>query len=164
MTLRHINKELRRHAPFTLAGAVSGIFIMAGLALANAPARWMETLFWTFHPLHVFLSAMVTASMYRFHGRHKFWPTVVVGYFGSIGIATLNDCIIPFIGETLLELPNRGLHLGVIENGGWSTPWHSQESGLRCIDRTRVFRIPAMSCGVRIGRTPLVMCLNPPAQ
>lgn len=51
----------------------------------------------------------------RAYGSRTFWPTVVVGYFGSIGIATLSDCIIPFIGETLLELPNRGLHLGVVE-------------------------------------------------
>ena len=39
---------------------------------------------------------------------------VVVGYIGSIGIATLSDCIIPFIGEKMLHMPNPGLHLGFI--------------------------------------------------
>lgn len=39
----------------------------------------------------------------------------MIGYFGSIGIATLSDCIIPYIGEILLDLPHRGLHLGFIE-------------------------------------------------
>lgn len=115
MTLTYINKELRRHAPFTLAGAVTGMAIMAGSVLLDPSTHVKEGLFWTFHPLHVFLSAMVTASMYRYHGSRKIGPTVVVGYVGSIGIATLSDCVMPFIGETLLELPNRGLHLGVIE-------------------------------------------------
>jgi len=59
----------------------------------------------------------VTASMYKIHvkRRLKFWALVVVGYTGSIGIATLSDSIIPFIGEALLHLPNRGIHIGFIE-------------------------------------------------
>ena len=38
-----------------------------------------------------------------------------MGYFGSVGIATLSDCVIPYIGESLLNLPNRAVHLGFIE-------------------------------------------------
>jgi hypothetical protein len=34
---------------------------------------------------------------------------------GSVGIATISDCVIPYVGETLLELPNRGVHLGFVE-------------------------------------------------
>ncbi len=114
MTLRHIKTELRRHAPFTVAGAASGILIMAFFVVAKIPARLVETLFWTFHPLHVFLSALVTTSMYRFHGRRRLWLAIAVGYLGSVGIATLSDSIIPFVGEWMLGLPNRGLHLGVV--------------------------------------------------
>ena len=53
--------------------------------------------------------------MYRLHNRASLWPTIAVGYVGSLGIATLSDCIIPYVGECLLGLPNREIHLGFIE-------------------------------------------------
>jgi len=39
----------------------------------------------------------------------------MIGYAGSIGIATLSDSVIPFLGETLLNMPHREIHLGFIE-------------------------------------------------
>ena len=115
MKMRTIAKELRVHAPFTAFGTVTGIVIMAAVIHAQLPKGASSTLFWTFHPLHVLLSAFVTAGMYRLHGAGGLWRTLLIGYFGSIGIATLSDSIIPYIGEVLLDLPHRGVHLGVIE-------------------------------------------------
>jgi len=40
---------------------------------------------------------------------------LLIGYTGSVGIATLSDSIIPFVGESLLNLPNKGIHIGFIE-------------------------------------------------
>lgn len=54
--------------------------------------------------------------MYRRHGGRGVWRTLWVGYLGSVGVATLSDCIIPFIGETLLNLPHRQLHFGFIDD------------------------------------------------
>ena len=110
-----IRKELRAHVPFTAFGTVTGIVIMAVVIHARLPKGTSSALFWTFHPLHVFLSASVTAGMYRLHGGGGVWRTLLIGYFGSIGIATLSDSIIPYIGEVLLDLPHRGIHLGMIE-------------------------------------------------
>jgi len=45
-----------------------------------------------------------------------------MGYFGSVGIATLSDSIIPYLGETLLGLENRGIHIGVIEEPQLTIP------------------------------------------
>lgn len=115
MTLGYINTEMKRHAPFTLAGTATGIVIMAGFMLGHVPQRLSEVLFWTFHPLHVLLSALVTAAMYRLHGGRRFWPTFFVGYIGSVGIATLSDSVIPYLGEWMLGMPNRGMHFGFIE-------------------------------------------------
>jgi hypothetical protein len=39
----------------------------------------------------------------------------MIGYLGSIGIATISDSIIPYFGEIVLGMPNRGIHLGFIE-------------------------------------------------
>jgi len=74
-----------------------------------------EVLFWSLHPLHVLLSALVTAAMYRLHSPGKPVMTVLIGYIGSVGIATLSDSIIPFVGEWLLQLQHRAVHLGFIE-------------------------------------------------
>jgi hypothetical protein len=115
MSTRIIVNELKQHAPFTALGTLTGIVLMAVIIKAQIPRETSAVLFWTCHPAHVFLSALVTTAMYRLHGNRGFWKTLAVGYFGSVGIATLSDSIIPFIGEILLDLPNRGLHLGFIE-------------------------------------------------
>jgi hypothetical protein len=115
MTFRCLGTEMRRHAPFTLAGTASGIVIMAGFMVGHVLPRTSEALFWAFHPLHVLLSALVTAAMYRLHGGRCLWPTLWVGYLGSVGIATLSDSLIPYFGEWMLGMPNRGVHLGFIE-------------------------------------------------
>lgn len=108
-----IRRELKNHAPFTSFGAVTGIIIM--LIFYKIPFKISHTIFYILHPLHVLLSSLVTASMYRLHIEAKWWKVVIIGYIGSIGIATLSDSIIPFLGEWLLKLPNKGIHIGFIE-------------------------------------------------
>ena len=116
--LKDIGKELKAHAPFTAFGALVGIVLMVLIVYTNVPRSVSEHLFHICHPLHVLLSALVTAGMYIRHSKGKIWATILIGYFGSIGIATLSDCLIPYLGEYLLGLPNRGVHLGFLEN-----PW-----------------------------------------
>jgi hypothetical protein len=110
-----ISRELKSHAPFTALGTVSGIVLLILLLWARVPRDVSVTLFWTLHPLHVLLSALVTTAMFRLHGGRGIWRILGVGYLGSVGIATLSDCLIPYAGEWLLALPQRGLHLGFIE-------------------------------------------------
>ena len=107
-----ITQELLRHAPFTAFGAITGIVIV--LLAVHIPQPAAEQIFYTLHPLHVVLSALATAGMYRLY-RGKGVALVLVGYIGSIGIATLSDSLMPFAGEILLQLPNPGLHIGFIE-------------------------------------------------
>jgi len=87
----------------------------------NLPSDISYRIFYTLHPLHVVLSALVTASMYELHkcgrmgARCNLWILLAIGYVGSIGIATLSDSLIPYVGEAMLGLPNKGVHLGFIE-------------------------------------------------
>ena len=116
--VKQIASELRRHAPFTAFGAVTGIIIMAVIVFGDFLSQISpvsERVFYVLHPTHVFLSALVTTSLYVSYGRRKIWLAVLIGYTGSIGIATLSDSIIPYVGETLLDLPNKGIHIGFIE-------------------------------------------------
>lgn len=99
--LRAILVELRHHAPFTLFGAVTGVAAM--LLFAKASPQVNHRLFQVFHPGHVVLSAIVTASLFRLHEKKRsFLAVLVVGYVGAIGVATLSDSILPFFGESLL--------------------------------------------------------------
>jgi len=115
---RLITNELKHHAPFTALGATTGIVIMVIIIFGNAlpqVSQVSHTVFYILHPLHIVLSALVTTAIYRKHGRAKIWAVILIGYFGSIGIATLSDSVIPYLGEMLLGLPNRGIHIGFIE-------------------------------------------------
>lgn len=101
--LKHIIVELKGHAPFTLFGAILGVLFM--LIFKNIDKAHAGTLFSIFHPGHVVLSAMVTASMFSLHRKAKnFLLILVVGYVGSIGIATLSDSVVPYIGGSLFGL------------------------------------------------------------
>lgn len=116
--LKQIASELRHHVPFTALGAVSGIIIIIIIASTNALPQISQvshTVFYILHPLHVVLSALVTTALYRKHGSRGIWAAVLVGYLGSIGIATVSDSLIPYLGEILLDLPNREIHIGFIE-------------------------------------------------
>lgn len=99
--LRQVGLELKAHSPFTLLGALTGIAMM--LLFRNAGHETSYRLFYIFHPLHVVLSAVVTASLFRLHEKTKGFLTIlVVGYIGSIGVATLSDSILPYFGEDIL--------------------------------------------------------------
>jgi len=128
-----IGRELKAHAPFTGVGALTGIAVMLALASTDSLARLSAPLFWSLHPLHVLLSALVTASMYRLHASRGAWSTIAIGYLGSIGIATLSDCLIPYIGESLLSLPNRSIHLGFVEKWWLVNPMAFLGIGLACL-------------------------------
>jgi hypothetical protein len=102
-----ILKELESHAPFTLFGAFTGLLCM--LLFKNLDHETSRKIFYVFHPAHVLLSAIVTASIFQLYSKkRKFLMILLVGFFGSLGIGTLSDSLIPYIGEMLL-----GMHVEV---------------------------------------------------
>jgi hypothetical protein len=112
---KRILKELSKHAPFTSFGAVTGIIAIVVISWAGVPSDVSQTAFYTLHPIHVLLSAIVTTAMYKKYSRGKILAAILIGYFGSVGIATISDSIIPYLGEFLLDLPNPEAHIGFIE-------------------------------------------------
>lgn len=120
-----IGKELRHHAPFTALGTVVGAGVLIAVVLARVPHETSERLFGLFHPLHVLFSAIVSASIYRLYSSKARWPAVLlIGYVGSIGIGTLSDSLIPYLGELLFEAGagehvHAHAHIGFIDPDLW---------------------------------------------
>jgi hypothetical protein len=101
--IKRIAHELKEHVPFTALGAVSGIIIMVMVVLGNIPSHISQTAFLIAHPGHVLLSALVTTAMYARYKKGKAWAVILIGWTGSIGIATTSDAIIPYLSGTLLH-------------------------------------------------------------
>jgi hypothetical protein len=125
--LKHIGAELKGHAPFTIFGAVIGLLFM--LLFRNIASEKASAMFEVFHPGHVLLSAMVTASMFELHRKvNRFLLVLVVGVVGSIGIASLSDSVIPYIGERLLGL-NVPTHADIHQDGQEDEAMDADEHG-----------------------------------
>ena len=111
-------KELEHHIPFTFLGAIIGIIFMViviyGDFLSDV-SLYAEDIFFILHPLHVFLSALVTTTLFVKYKNKNILYALFVGYTGAIGIATISDSIIPYLGEILLDLPGSEPHIGFIE-------------------------------------------------
>ncbi len=118
-------KEIKSHIPFTMFGAATGIIAM--LIFKNFSSGINLKLFAVFHPAHVLLSAMVTTSLYLKYAKKKnILILLIVGYFGSVGIATISDCIIPFFGETFLNVSIPSHSQSHEPNSNVSIPSHTQ--------------------------------------
>ena len=113
--LKVVLKESKRHIPFTLTGAGAGVVVIVLMGYFRISKPVLTQLFNILHPLHVFLSAMATTAVYLIYRRDKVWQAVLIGYFGSVGIATVSDSLIPYFGEWLLNMPYRAPHIGFIE-------------------------------------------------
>jgi len=101
--IKRIARELKQHLPFTALGACSGILIMFLFVVGRVPSMISVALFYICHPVHVVLSALVTTAMYLRYRKARLWQGILVGWSGSIGIATLSDAIIPYLSGTLLQ-------------------------------------------------------------
>lgn len=116
--VRRVLHELGHHLPWTLVGAVLGTLLL--LPLGRLPHEVSHRLFAAFHPLHVLASAMATSAMYGLYRRGEgrrppFWLLLLIGYTGAVGIGTLSDSLIPYLGERLLGLHHARAHIGFIE-------------------------------------------------
>ena len=105
----YILNELRDHVPFTLFGSLLGVVFM--LIFKGLSHSISLKLFYVFHPAHVLLSAIVTTSIFRIYNKKaNIILVLIVGYVGSIGVATLSDSLVPYAGEAMLGLHGISAH------------------------------------------------------
>lgn len=133
--------ELKNHAPFTLFGASTGILFM--FLFRNLEHDTSRGIFYIFHPGHVLLSAIVTTSIFQHYAHKRNLITIfLIGFLGSIGIGTLSDSLIPYIGELSL-----GMH---IELHAHEHEGFAEQAHIGFIEGWYIV-IPAAVVGVLIG-------------
>lgn len=97
-----------------LAGALGLVLLLARGAL-GIPDTVAEILFVIVHPLHVFVAAATLSRLLARSGRFRPLPAAVIGYPLAIAITTAADSLLPYLGEWLLALPSRHVHVGFVE-------------------------------------------------
>ena len=103
MPNKTLSHELKEHMPFTMLGAATGIALM--LIFNRLIKVEGLVLFKIFHPLHVVLSAYATTLLFRRRSPcSSVIKVILVGYIGSIGVATVSDSIIPYCGERIMGI------------------------------------------------------------
>src|SRR5574344_2573041 len=91
-----ILKELKEHSPFTIVAVVVSIVLTLVISLFT-DFLYTESVFESFHILHVALSALATTIVFYKYDK-SIWKTFLIGFVGSIFIGTLSDVVFPYLG------------------------------------------------------------------
>ena len=110
MKTKEILIELKEYIPFTLLATILAVIISLTFYKTKLP----ETLFELIHPLHIGVSAIVTAGIF-YKYKKSILPAILVAITGSIIIGSLSDVIFPYLGGLIFNL-NTSFHLPVLEN------------------------------------------------
>lgn len=111
MKIKIIFLELKHHIPFTfiatLIAALSiGIIYQKGILIS-------EPFFYVIHPLHLFISAIVSAAIF-YKYKNNFIQALLIGITGAIIIGSLSDIILPYLGGILFQL-KISFHFSLLE-------------------------------------------------
>lgn len=110
-----ICRELNEHVPFTLVATLLAVVITSVVFLiySSSIISTVTSLFYIFHPAHVFVSAVVSAGIF-YKYRKSFLLAVVIGIASAVIIGSLSDIVLPYLGGTLFGLKT-SFHLEVFE-------------------------------------------------
>lgn len=114
LNIKTIFSELKQHIPFTLTATLIAIVFVVVVYQINASKIILgSSLFYIMHPLHLFVSAMVSAAIF-YKYKNNFIQALLIGVTGSIIIGSLSDIILPYLGGIIFQLKT-SFHLSLIE-------------------------------------------------
>jgi len=109
-----ILNELREHIPFTAAATLVAVVITAFLLIKENLISHAVSLFYIFHPLHIFFSSIVSAAIF-YKYKKKIFLALISGIIIAVAIGSISDIIFPYLGSSLFNIPI-SFHLPVIES------------------------------------------------
>ena len=110
--LKELIHELKHHSPFTAIATILAI-ILVMFIIYILKTNISEELFHIMHPLHIFVSSIVTAGIfYRY--KKSFIQAMIVGLLGSIIIGSISDVLFPYLGAIIFQLKPE-FHLPLFE-------------------------------------------------
>ena len=114
----HILHELKEHLPFTLFATLIAMAIVAFGFLINKAAflSYTTSLFYIFHPAHIFFASIVSSAIY-FRYKKNILTAIAVGFIISIVMGSISDIIFPYLGGLIFGLET-SFHLPIFE-----IPW-----------------------------------------
>jgi hypothetical protein len=105
--------ELKHHWKLTLSlSFLAGVLVAIFFNLENMKTFVISS-FEILHPLHVFVSAIATSTIY-YKYKKSVINSLIIGTLGAIIIGTLSDILLPWIAGNLLTLHTH-FHLPLIE-------------------------------------------------
>lgn len=105
--------ELKEHVPFTAAATAVAIILTALLLIKQNLIGHAVSLFYIFHPTHIFFSAIVSTAIFYKYKKNVFLA-LSTGVIISVLIGSISDVIFPYIGSLLFNLPI-SFHLPTVE-------------------------------------------------
>lgn len=109
----HLIHELKEHIPFTSLATLISI-TLTFLVIKTNLITSVISIFYIFHPLHLFFSAIVSTALFYKYKKNIFL-SIIVGIFISVVIGSLSDVIFPYLGSQAFGMPI-SFHLPAIEN------------------------------------------------
>jgi hypothetical protein len=113
MNFKNILNELKEHLPFTATATAIAIIFTTFLLIKNNLIIHASSLFYIFHPLHLFFSAIVSAAIF-YKYRKNIFLSLITGICISILVGSISDVIFPYFGSLLFKIPI-SFHLPIIE-------------------------------------------------
>ena len=106
--------ELKEHIPFTAAATLVAVIITAFLLIKENLISYAISLFYIFHPLHIFFSSIVSATIFYKYKR-KIFLALISSIVIAVVIGSISDIIFPYFGSLLFNIPI-SFHLPAIES------------------------------------------------
>ena len=115
LNIKTIFSELKRHLPFTLvATLIAIVFVLILYQITSSKITLgITSLFYIIHPLHLFISAIVSAAIF-YKYKNNFIQALLIGITGAIIIGSLSDIILPYLGGILFQLKT-SFHFSLFE-------------------------------------------------
>lgn len=132
---KEILHELKEHVPFTAAATLLAVIITAFLLIKENLISYAVSMFYIFHPIHIFFSSIVSAAIFYkyvqnanfgtsknptnktqgFFDKNNIFLALISSIIIAVAVGSISDVIFPYLGSLLFKIPI-SFHLPAFES------------------------------------------------